>query len=100
MVKSKKLPRAGLASEIWILPHSEYSCKGYYVAERFPSGKEYHLNGQVYTDDLCFWLLSGRQVLSEYQAKQVAEYRRSLGEEVTEVWASALPTGARWLNLR
>lgn len=81
--------------EIWIIPH-QYSCGGYWMADRFPSDKDFHFKGQVFRDSLNFILLSGRrEVLSEHQVKLGLGYCRERGEVVTEVWADSLPDGAR-----
>jgi len=91
-MQNKKLPRLGQHSEVWILPH-EYSCGGYYIAERFPTGDRDGMK--------AFWLLSGQMgVLSEYQARHAMDYRKSLGETFDEHWADSLPEGSFWLNLR
>jgi hypothetical protein len=82
--------------EIWVLPH-QYSCGGYYLAERWQKGT---LKGVEYDDNLNFWLLSGRQVLSGYQVEQTLQYCYDRGEVVTVVKAHELPQGARFLNLR
>jgi hypothetical protein len=97
MCKVRPRIREGMKSEVWILPH-EYSCGGYYLAERWETGI---LRGITYSDNLNFWLVSGQTgVLSQEQAKHAMDYRRSLGEEIHEVWADSLPEGSRWLNAR
>lgn len=81
--------------EIWIVPH-QYSCGGYWMADRFPEGREFHFKGGVYTDDLSFMLLSGRmEVLSKFQVEQRLGFCRERGEIITEVWADSLPEGSR-----
>ena len=83
-------------TEVWICPH-QYSCGGYYIAEKWQKAT---IKGVEYDDNMNFWLLSSRSVLSKYQAEHAMDYRRSLGEEIVEVWAEALPEGSRWINLR
>jgi hypothetical protein len=58
------------------------------------------LKGQVYNDNLSFWLLSGRmEVLSQHQVESRIECCRDRGENVMVVYSEVLPDGARWLNL-
>jgi hypothetical protein len=86
--------------EIWVLPH-QYSCGGYWVAERFPDDKEFTYQGAQHKDNLSFWLLSGRmEVLTKVHVETRLMACRSRGEEVKVVWANSLPEGARILNLR
>jgi hypothetical protein len=85
--------------EIWVLPYN-YSCGGFYMAERFPAGIEVHLKGNVYNDNLSFWLLSGREVLNNTQVNTRLQHCEERGEVLTVVRAEALPENARWLNIR
>lgn len=86
--------------EIYVIPH-QYSCGGYWMAERFPEGLTYHYKGEIKSDGKGFWLLSGRmEVLSQHQAEQRLECCRQRGEVITVVWADSLPEGCFLLNLR
>lgn len=104
MKTAKQQSKPVIHRTFWILPHN-YSCGGYYIAEKLPpvgpNGVGYIKEGVEYTDGLCFWLLSGRmEVLSEHQVRNRIEVCRDRGEIIEEVWVSALPAGARWLNIR
>lgn len=81
--------------EIWIIPH-QYSCGGYWMAERFPAHRDFHFQGKVYRDSLSFMLLSGRmEVLSKRQVEMRLDACHERGEAVSTRWADSLPEGSR-----
>ena len=90
----------GKHRELFAIPH-QYSCGGYWIAERFPLGTSYTWKGHEYDDGNGYWLLSGRmEVLSKQQVNLRVEACESRGEIISLRWADQLPEGGILLNVR